>query len=323
MNRRRTLLAMAALAAVPARVLGQPSLMRRVGYVSTRPGPNEFEQAFLRGMRERGYLEGTHFAVDYRFSAFDAQRHQKMVAEIVASKPDVIVWGDGAGLLRLVSEVNATIPVVVPAMGDPVRAGLTGSLSHPDRNITGVAALTTELSHKRLELLKETLPGLRTVGSVYNARRQQGPPQSVAATEDAGNALGIRIVDMRMRLPDDVDARFASASAQGVQALVIVSDTATIAHRTTLTRSAMKHRLPSIFANRTYLREDGLMSYGPDLELAFHRGAYFVDRILKGARPADLPIEQSQQFDLVVRLSAARALGIAIPQSVLLRAEVI
>jgi putative ABC transport system substrate-binding protein len=319
MNRRRTLLAMAALAVATPRAHGQSAAVRRVGYTSTRPAPNEFEQAFQRGMRERGYVEGTHFVIDYRFSAFDPQAHEKSVAELVATKPDVIVWADGSGVRGV---AQAGVPIVMPAMGDPVKSGLTSSLSRPDSNITGVAALTIELSHKRLEILKEALPGLQTVGAVYNARRQ-GVPQSVAATVDAGKALGIRIVDMRMGLPDEVDARFASAPAQGVQAVVIVSDTSTIAHRTALTQAAMKHRLPNIFANRTYIREAGLMSYGPDLEGAFHRASYFVDRLLKGARPGDLPIEQAQEFKLVVRRSAATTLGITIPQSMLLRAEVI
>jgi len=320
MNRRDTVFALLALGAAP-RVshAQQQGKIWRVGYLSARRGPNEFEQAFVRGMRERGYVEGTHIIIDFRWADGDLQRLRAMAAEVVAAMPDVVVAPDGFGA-RDVRALNPAIPIVIPSMADPIASGYTTSLSHPDRNITGVAALAPELSRKRMELFKEALPGLQRIGALFNAARTN-PPIGYAATQAAGDALGVKVVEMRLSLPEGITAGFASAASQGVQGVVIVSDTATISHRAPLCDAALAHRLPTMFANRTYLRAGGLMSYGPDLEGAFHRSAYYVDRILKGARPADLPIEQPTLLKLAVSLKTAKTLGLSIPRSILLRAD--
>jgi putative ABC transport system substrate-binding protein len=320
MNRRDTVFALLALGAA-SRVshAQQQGKIWRVSYLSLRRGPNEFEQSFVRGMRERGYVDGTHIIIDYRWADGNLQRLQEMAAEVVASMPDVVVAPDGFGA-RDVRALKPAIPIVIPAMADPVASGYTRSMSHPDGNVTGVATLATELSRKRLELFKEALPGLQRVGALYNSNRPS-PPIGVPATRAAGDALGVKVVEMRLALPEGIAAGFASAASQGVQGVVIISDTATISHRAPLCDAALSQRLPTIFANRTYLRAGGLMSYGADMEGAFHRSAYYVDRILKGARPADLPIEQPTRFELAVSLQTAKALGITIPQSLLLRAD--
>ena len=186
--------------------------------------------------------------------------------------------------------------------------------------MTGASVFAIELSAKRLELFKEAVPVLQRVGAVFNAARAS-PPSGFAATQAAGDVLGLKVLDMRMTMPDGISADFASAVRQGAQGMVLISDPTTISQRALLCDAALAHRLPAIFPNRTYLRAGGLMSYGPDLEAAFHRAAYFVDRILKGARPADLPIEQPTRFQLVVNLKMAKALGLTIPQAVLLRAD--
>ena len=321
MDRRDALKGLLALGASARDLYAQPVARPwRMGYLSLRRGPNEFEQAFVRGMRERGYIEGSNIVIDYRWADGDQQRQQAMADEVARSKPDVIVLSDGSGVVRMIRGVDPAMPIVIPAMADPIAAGLTRSISRPDGDITGVSALAIELSAKRLELFKETLPGLQRVGVLFNSARPN-PPAGVQATSAAAEALGVRIIDMRMTLPDGIVAGFASSVGQGVQGVVVISDTSTISHRAPLCDAALAHRLPTIFPNRTYLRAGGLVSYGPDLEGAFHRAAYFVDRILKGARPADLPIEQPQQFQLVVSLKTARALGVTIPQSVLLRAD--
>jgi putative ABC transport system substrate-binding protein len=270
-------------------------------------------------MRERGYVEGTHLVIDYRWANGDLQRLQAMAAEMVAAMPDVVVAPDGFGA-RNVRALNPAIPIVIPAMGDPIDSGYTRSIAHPDGNITGLALFAIELSRKRLEMFKEALPGLQRVGALFNAARTS-PPVGFPATQAAGDALGIKVIEMRVALPEGISAGFASAVSQGVQGVVIISDTATISHRAPLCDAALAHRVPTIFANRTYLRAGGLMSYGVDLEGAFHRSAYYVDRILKGARPADLPIEQPTRFELAVSLKTAKALGLTIPQSMLLRAD--
>lgn len=316
--KRRT--AISSILAAPLLVRAQPAVrLARIGYLSARRGPNEFEQAFVRGMLERGLVEGTHFVIHYRWADGDAQRMQAMAAELVAGTPDVVVASDGGGS-RMVRALNPAIPIVQPGMGDPIASGLTTSLSRPDGNVTGTTVFSVELGGKRLDLLKETLPSLQRVGMVFNSARTP-VPLGVAATLAAGDALGLKVTDMRMALPDGIASGFASAARQGVQALVIVSDTATISHRQPLCDAAMAQRLPAMFSNRTYLRAGGLMSYGPDLEGAFHRAAYFVDRILKGTRPIDLPIEQPTRFELVVNLKVARSLGLTIPRSIMLRAD--
>lgn len=294
----------------------------RIGYLSARAGPNEFEQAFLRGLRERGWVEGTNVVIDYRWANdVGEQRQQAMAVEIVAAKPDVVVAPDGRGA-RNVRALNPAMPIVVPALGDPVASGATTSMARPDGNITGVSALAVELSQKRLELLKEALPGLQRVGVLHNAARPVVPP-GVAATRTAGDALGVKVLDMGLTLPEGIADGFAKAVRQGVQGVTIVSDTATISYRAGLCDEALAHRLPTMFANRTYLKAGGLMSYGIDLEGAFYRGAYFVDRILKGARPADLPIEQATTFELVLNQRTARSLGVRFPQQLLIRADTV
>ena len=319
---RRTLLGgasaaiISAMAPFRAQAQGRPA---RIGYISSRPGPNEFEQAFQRGLRERGWVEGQNLVVDFRWAAFDAQRTSAMVAELLALQPTLMVVADGSDTRLMIRSLSPAMPIVVPIFGDPIAQGATSSLARPDGNATGVSALAIELAHKRLELLKEAVRGLRRVAALYSA---VGPPaRGVAASVAAGKDLGIDVVEMPVRLPEGIDAAFAAAVRHGVQGVAIVSSTATITHRAPLCEFSLAHRLATIFSNRAYLKSGGLMSYGPDLEAAFHRAAYFADRMLKGAKPADLPIEQPNTFLLALHQGTARALGLRFPQAVLLRAD--
>lgn len=289
----------------------------RIAYIAERGGPNEFEQSFLRGLRERGLVEGKQVVVDFRWSGGDLTRLQVLAAEALAAAPVLVVTTDTASA-RAVRALDKTIAIVHPSMGDPIARGYTSSLARPDGNITGVSVLATELGSKRVELLKEAVPGLRRVGVLFNVVRL---PQYGEGTRAAAEALGLTAVEMRLPMPDGIESGIATAVRQGVQAIAVVSDTATITYRTALGEAALKHRIPAIYANRTYLRGGGLMSYGPDLEAAFHRAAYFVDRLLKGAKPADLPIEQATTLQLVLNLRAAKVLDFRFPQSLLLRAD--
>jgi putative ABC transport system substrate-binding protein len=319
MKRRDAVFALLALGAASHARLGHgQGKARRIGYLSLRSGPNEFEQAFVRGMRERGHVEGTTYAIDYRWTDGDQQRNKAMAAEIMALKPDVVLAIDRLSVHNL-RAANPAIPLVVPVIGDAIASGFSRSISRPDGNITGIAVFSIELSRKRLEVFKEAIPGLKRVGALFNVDRAD--LQSFPVTKAAGEEMGIKVVEMGIRMPEGITPAFAAAAREGVQGVVIVSDTATISHRVPLCDAALAHRMPTIFANRTYLRAGGLMSYGPDLEGAFHRAAYFVDRILKGARPADLPIEQPTRFELVVNLKTAKAIGVTIAQSILLRAD--
>ena len=305
---------MAATAAHRAQPQGRPP---RIAYLSARPGPNEFELAFERGLRERGWILGTNVVIDYAFSGFDIERENANVAALTASKPDVIVLGDSL-FGRPVRSLNA-LPVVFPAMGDPVATGYTTSLARPDGNMTGAAVFSVELSAKRLEVLKQAVPGLHHVAVLFNVRRRS-KPLGVAVAVEAGKTLGVKVTELGLALPEDLADGLVQIVRQGVQGVIINSDTATIAHRAPICAATLAHKLPTIFANRTYLRAGGLMSYGPDLEGVFHRGAYFVDRILKGAKPVDLPIEQATTFQLVLNQRTARELGIRFPQALLIQA---
>jgi putative tryptophan/tyrosine transport system substrate-binding protein len=318
---RRTLLRRGAAALVPA-LASNPARPQdrtaRIGYISFRHGPNEFDQAFLRGMRERGWVEGQNLAIDIHWAAFDSSRLQPLVAELLALKPALMFCAD-AGVAQVRSQ-NAAMPIVHPALGDPVAGGYTTSLARPDGNGTGVSVLALELGSKRIEVLKEAVPGLRRVAALFTASGNP-PTRGIQASRAAGKALGIEVVEMPVQLPEGIDAAFAAAARQGVQGVAILSSLPTITYREQLGELARKHRLATIFANRSYLRGGGLMSYGPDLEGAFHRAAYFVDRILKGARPAELPIEQPNTFQLALNQRTARELGLRFPQSLLLRAD--
>jgi len=319
---RRTLVGMLAGSLLVAPLAGraQPApKVTRIGYISFRPGPNEFEQSFLRGLRERGWGEPQNLAVDFRWAAFDQKRVPVMVAELLALQPALMVVADGSGALAMIRSLNPAMPIVVPAFADAIAQGVTSNLARPDGNVTGVSALATELASKRMALLKEAVPSLRRAGALYNAATPA--PRGVALSVDAGKELGVEVTEMPVRLPEGIDNAFAVAARDGVQGVAIVSSTATITYRAPLCELSLAHRLPTIFSNRTYLKAGGLMSYGPDLEGAFHRSAYFVDRILRGAKPAELPIEQPTKFELVINLKTAKALGLTVPQSLLLRAD--
>lgn len=318
MKQRRAILGMAAAGCAWPLIAWPQARPPRIGYISFRPGPNEFEEAFLRGLRERSWVDGQNLVVDFRWAAFDRQRVQPIVTELLALQPALIVVADASGARAMIRAQSPGMAMVVPAFGDPIAQGATSNLARPDGNATGVSVFATELAQKRLELLKEALPGLRRASALYDTAAP--PSVGVAVSVEAGRKLGIDVNEMPVRLPDGIAAAFAAAARQGVQGVAIVSSTATITYRAALCEQSLAHRLPTIFANRTYLRAGGLMSYGPDLEAAFHRGAYFVDRILRGARPADLPIEQPTRFYTTINLKTARALGLKLPQSLLLQA---
>ena len=319
---RRTLIGMLAggllVASFASRAQPAPKVSR-IGYISFRPGPNEFEQSFLRGLHERGWGEGQNLIVDFRWAAFDQQRLTAMVAELLALQPALMVVADGPGTVNMIRSLNPAMPIVVPAFADPITQGVTSNLARPDGNVTGVSALATELAYKRMALVKEAVPGLRRAGALYNAATPV--PRGAAVSVDAGKELGVEVTQMPVRLPEGIDAAFAAAAREGVQGVAIVSSTATITYRAPLCELSLAHRLLTIFANRAYLKAGGLMSYGPDLEGAFQRSAYFVDRILKGAKPAELPIEQTTVFQLVLHQRTARSLGLRFPQALLLRAD--
>jgi putative tryptophan/tyrosine transport system substrate-binding protein len=320
MDRRAFLAGSAVLLAAPlAAEAQQPKKIPVIGYLIERSGPTAFDEAFRLGLRELGYFEGRNVVVEYRWAEGKAERLPALAAELVRLKVDVIVTSGTPGG-QAAKNATSTIPIVMASGGDFVADGLVASFSRPGGNITGVSVFARELSGKRLELLKEAIPGVTRVAAAFNTLNP-GTRSLFKETEAAAAKLGLKALPLDIHFPDGVEAAFAEAVRLRAGAVVIISDGATIVHRAQLGSAALQHHLPTIFANKTYLEGGGLMSYGPNITEVWRRAATYVDRILKGAKTADMPIEQPTQFELVINLKTAKALGLTIPPSVLQRAD--
>ncbi len=313
------MMALVVLAAPPASEAQRSGRTPRIGYLMDRGGPDAFDEAFLQALRALGYVNGQNVAIEYRWAGGRSERLPGLATELVALKVDVIVTA-GVPSALAAKGATATIPIVMATSPDAVAVGLVASFAHPGGNITGQSIFAQELAGKRLELLKEAIPKLSRVGALYNAANPGMPPQ-YRESEAAGKVLGLQVQPMEARIPDDLETVFAAAKASGVGAVVILSDGSTIGSRSQIAAAAAKRRIPTMFANRAYLEGGGLMSYGPSIADAYRRAAAYVDKILRGAKPADLPVEQPTKFELAISLKAAKELGIAIPAALLQRAD--
>jgi len=280
------------------------------------PGVDVFRAA----LGNLGYVEGRTIAFEYRDAAGKAERLPRLADELVRSKVDLIYtpWGTASALAA--KHATLTIPVVIGAAGDPVKAGIVPSLAKPGGNVTGVSSLALELERKRLELLKEIAPKVSRVGVFWHPDN----PYSALATKEvkgAAHALGVRILAVRLSGPADLDTAFATLKRDRVEALVLHGYVATLRNRGPIIQFAAANRLPAIYPVREYVDEGGLLSYGANVADISRRAAHHVDRILKGAKPADLPVEQATTVELVVNRKVAAALGLAIPSALLLRAD--
>jgi len=290
----------------------------RIGVLwPTSPSPRIDE--FRAGLRELGYVEGRTIEIEYRYAKGDLDRLPELAAELVQLKVDVIV-ALNTFAARPARDATGTIPIVMVS-GDPVGTGLVASLARPGRNVTGLSFFSPELGAKQLELLKELLPGLTRVGILWNA---DGPArvQEFERTEVAAQTLGVTIhsLEVRTRSPD-LEGAFIAASQGQAGALLTLGSPLTLSHLTQIAELAARSRLPSVFDSRVFVEAGGLASYGPRFADLYRRAAGYVDRILKGAKPADLPVEQPARFELVINLKTAKALGLTIPPSILLRAD--
>jgi putative ABC transport system substrate-binding protein len=323
--RSRFILGSAALAAAawwrpgPARAQPAPRIAV-IGYLAQRAGPWPLDTAFLEGLRDHGYTEGRHFRMEHRWGPTAAEL-PALAADLVRQRVDVIV-SSGYPSNKAVKDATAAhpIPVVMATSGDAVQEGLVASLSRPGGNITGLSVLNRELSGKRLELIRAAVPGLRRIGALFNGSNPAMPPQ-FSEVRAAAQSMGLQAVALDVNFPAGIEAAFVDGGKQGIGAVMILSDSSTIAHRAELSAAAIRHRMPTIFANRSYIQAGGMMSYGPDLADNFRRAAAYVDRILKGASPATMPVEQPTRFELVFNRSTAKSLGITLPQSLLVRAD--
>jgi ABC-type uncharacterized transport system substrate-binding protein len=288
----------------------------RIGYLaSSGSGP---PQAFRQGLRDLGYVESKNIIFEYRTTGGKSARYLDLAAELVRLRVDVIV-GEGAGAIRAAKNASATIPIVMAQVNDPIVVGLVASLAHPDGNITGISNLSPELSGKRLELLKEVIPKVYRVAVL--AYRGAAMQTSVKETEAAAQSLHLQLQLLEVKAPDEIESAFDAAIKHRAEALVQIQAAVLEPHQQRIIDLVAKNRLPAMYNSRDDVEIGGLMSYGPDREDMNRRVAAIVDKILKGRKPADLPVEQPTKFEFIVNLKTAKQIGLTIPPNVLARAD--
>jgi len=295
----------------------QPKHVPRIGFLNLRPGPNAWDAAFQQGLHELGWVEGQNIAFEYRWAAGKVDRLPALAEELVRLHVDVLVAG-ATPVIQAAKHATTTIPIVMAVSADAVDAGLVKSLAHPGENVTGLSFHDTELSAKRLELLKEALPQLTRIAVL---RHVTSTIAASRAVESASRSLGVQLQVHEVRGPEDFDQTFRAMSQEGSEALNVLASPILFAHRKTLIELAAQYRLPVVYQWREFVEEGGLMSYAASPRDMYRRAATYVDKILKGAKPADLPVEQPTKFELVINLKTAQALGITMPPSLLMLAD--
>ena len=301
----------------------QPKKVSRIGFLSASDpaGESTRSEAIRLALRERSQIEGQNIAIEYRYAEGKIDRLPELAAELVRLKVDVIVVAGGDVLIRAAKSATKTIPIVLTGAGaDPVEAGFVESLARPGGNVTGVTFLSRELGGKRLELLKEAVPKFARV-TVLNDPAATG--SALELKEDlpvAARSLGLTIQPWEVRAADDFERVFAALNKDRTDGLYVFGGTLMGANRKRIAGFALKSRLPSVYQSSEAVDDGGLMSYGADRADSYRRVAYYVDRILKGAKPADLPVEQPTKFELVINLKTAKQIGLTIPPEVLARA---
>ncbi|HUO62085.1 MAG TPA: ABC transporter substrate-binding protein [Terriglobales bacterium] len=307
-----------ALLAVPHAIEAQPAPAPRIGVLSPGfPGPSRILDAFRRGLRELGYVEGQNIAIEYRFDEEKPERLADLAAELVRLKVNVILTVNTAAS-QAAKNATKTIPIVFTYVADP--APLVASLARPGANITGLTTLAAELSIKRLELLKEALPGLSRVAYLWNSANPTAT-HFFKETERASPRVGIQLHPLGVKGLDELSNAFKLAIEKRAGAVFVWEDALLLPHRTRILDLAAAHRLPAASQYREFSEAGGFLSYGPNLPEQFRRAAIYVDRILKGARAGDLPVEQPTKFELVVNMKTAKTLGLTVPTSLLIRAD--
>jgi putative ABC transport system substrate-binding protein len=303
------------------RASGQERAFHRIGILATTSAGTTRASvaALLDGMAQFGYLERRDFELIQRYADGDISRLPTLADDLVRSRPKVMVVSSRPAIAAARS-VTSTIPIVMAAVGDPVEAGFVASLARPGGNITGLSNMAPQLSAKRLEILKELVPALERVAVVRNPSIPTGA-RMWEETESAARALGLKAIPVDIAAPAAVEPAFAKMVAEKVQATVFLSDAVTASRAPEIVRLAADRRLPVMYPLAHFMEAGGLVLYGPDSIDLWRRAAYYVDRILKGARPADLPVEQPTRFRLVINLKTAKALGLTVPPTLLARAD--
>jgi ABC-type uncharacterized transport system substrate-binding protein len=304
---------------LPAMVSAQlPRPVARVGILNSGAAQDARVDYLRDELRDLGYIEGQNLGIVYRWADGRPERLPELAAALVASPVDVIV-AIGASVWAA-KEQTRTVPIVIAFSGDPVGTGMVSSLARPEANLTGVSLMSSDLAAKRLELLTQTVPRIARLAVLYTPAERAAAPE-LQATEAAARTLGVTLHPLEGRQPEDLERLFAEAARGRADALIVFAHAFAFQHRRRVLELAAQHRLPTMYGWREFVDAGGLMAYGPNVQAMVRRAAHYVDRILKGAKPGDLPIEQPTKFELVINLKTAKALGLTIPQSVLLRAD--
>jgi putative ABC transport system substrate-binding protein len=315
-------LVLAVAAACPPVDAQQAPKIAKIGVLvpSTPVAAAHLIEAFRQGLREHGYEEGKSFVLELRYGEARAERISALARDLVTLKVDVIVAATDPAIAA-VKQQTQTIPIVMANSTDPLGTGFVASLARPGGNVTGNSAISPELSGKRLELLREVVPGLSRVAFLWNPD-VRGAVLDYNQTEGAARSLRLQLLSVEVPRAEDLDRAFSAVTKGRAQALIVPGlNPVLFANRGQIVSFAQRNRLPSMYAQKEYVDAGGLMSYGPSSADLWRRAATFVDKILKGAKPADLPVEQPTRFELVINMKTAKALGLTIPQSVLLRAD--
>jgi putative ABC transport system substrate-binding protein len=310
----------AAFVGLPLDVNAQPKVWK-VGYLAGSPRVPQID-ALIQGLRELGYVEGKNLSLELKLAHGHVERLPELAAELVQWKPDVIVTAANVGGLAA-KAATSTIPVVVVASHDGVKVGLFASLSRPGGNLTGVESLAPDLDAKRLEYLKQAVPKLTSLSVLYNST-DPGGPAHVSVIRSTAQSLGCQVRLVEVRSPADFDGAFAAILRDRPDALLTVTDPMVFANRERIATFTVRNKIPATFEFKVFAELGGLMSYGPNIPALWRRAAYYVDRILKGAKPGELPVEEPSKFELVFNLKTARAIGLTIPPALfVLAAEII
>jgi len=322
MRRRNFMTILAGAAAYPLLAGAQQKAMPVIGFLGVAsPGPYApFLAAFHRGLSETGYVEGRNFAIEFRWAEGHYDRLPALATDLVSRKVDVVVTSGGVASALAAKTASSTIPIVSVIGGDPVAAGLIASLARPGGNLTGVSFLTVELMPKRLELLCELVPQARVIALLVNPNSPNAE-LLIRDMQEAARAKGVKLAVLKAGTEGEIDAAFASLVQQQAGALVVDPDSLFNAQREQLVALASRHAVPAIYEGRSFAAVAGLISYGTSLTGIYRQAGVYAGRILKGEKPADLPVQQPTRFELVVNLNTAKALGLTVPPSILARAD--
>jgi putative tryptophan/tyrosine transport system substrate-binding protein len=298
----------------------QPKKIPRIGILAPRSASSDSirRDAFLQGLRDLGYVEGKNIAIEHRYTEGELNRLPDLAAELVRLNVDIIVTA-AISSVRAVKKATATIPIVFASVGDAVDSGLVSSLARPGGNATGLTFFAPELDGKRLEILKEAFPKITRVAFLW--RVPSAREDLFKEAEVVAKPLGLRLQSVGVKGPDDFESAFKAAKGGGAEALIVISNPLSNTHRARIVDLAAKNRLPAIYPSTDFVEDGGLMSYGADILDNWRRAATYVDKILKGANPGDLPVEQPKKFEFVINLQTAKQIGVTIPPNLLARAD--